>query len=311
MSDTINGLWVALATPIAADGTVDHAGLVRHAKALTAAGCDGFVPFGTTGEGTSFSAAERLAAIEAMLAGGIEPGRIGLGTGCPAITDTIALTRGALALGLHHVLILPPYFYRDVDAQGIEDAFAAIIDGVGDSRLRTTLYSIPQVSGVGVPPLVAANLRQRFGVMLAGVKDSSAVFENFRAFRAAAPELAIVVGNEADIGRAATGARDVHRRGCAGADAVGAGVDAGALHADAEIDHCGADGRGGVVAHAAAIARRRSGDWPAHRGCDGECRLGQGSISLNSRQTGGQPPNPVAACVCRGANALVRSRRAA
>jgi 4-hydroxy-tetrahydrodipicolinate synthase len=202
MSDTIHGLWVALATPIAADGTVDHAGLVRHAKALTAAGCDGFVPFGTTGEGTSFSAAERLAAIEAMLAGGIEPGRIGLGTGCPAITDTIALTRGALALGLHHVLILPPYFYRDVDAQGIEDAFAAIIDGVGDSRLRTTLYSIPQVSGVGVPPLVAANLRQRFGVMLAGVKDSSAVFENFRAFRAAAPELAIVVGNEADIGRA-------------------------------------------------------------------------------------------------------------
>jgi 4-hydroxy-tetrahydrodipicolinate synthase len=202
MSDTIHGLWVALATPIAADGTVDHAGLVRHARALTAAGCDGFVPFGTTGEGTSFSASERLAAIEAMLAGGIEPGRIGLGTGCPAITDTIALTRGALALGLHHVLILPPYFYRDVDAQGIEDAFAAIIDGVADSRLRTTLYNIPQVSGVAVPPQVAANLRQRFGTMLAGVKDSSAVFESFRAYRAAAPELAIVVGNEADIGRA-------------------------------------------------------------------------------------------------------------
>jgi 4-hydroxy-tetrahydrodipicolinate synthase len=202
MSDTIHGLWVALATPIAADGTVDHAGLVRHAHALTAAGCDGFVPFGTTGEGTSFSATERLAAIEAMLAGGIEPGRIALGTGCPAITDTVALTREALALGLHHVLILPPYYYRDVDAQGIEDAFVAIIDGVGDSRLRATLYNIPQVSGVPVPPQVAANLRQRFGRMLAGVKDSTAVFENFRAFRAAAPELAIVVGNEADIGRA-------------------------------------------------------------------------------------------------------------
>jgi 4-hydroxy-tetrahydrodipicolinate synthase len=202
MTDAIRGLWVALATPLAADGSVDHAALLRHANHLTAAGCDGFVPFGTTGEGTSFSAGERLAAVESMLAGGIEPGRIALGTGCPAITDTIALTRSALALGLHHVLILPPYYYRDVDAQGIEDAFAAIIEGVADSRLRATLYNIPQVSGVPIPPDVAASLRRRFGVMVAGVKDSTGVFENFRAFRAAGPELAIVVGNEADIGRA-------------------------------------------------------------------------------------------------------------
>jgi 4-hydroxy-tetrahydrodipicolinate synthase len=202
MTDTIHGLWVALATPLTADGSVDHAALVRHAQRLTEAGCDGFVPFGTTGEGTSFSAGERLAAVEAMLAAGIDAGRVALGTGCPAITDTIAMTRSALALGLHHVLILPPYYYRDADAQGIEDAFAAIVEGVGDARLRATLYNIPQVSGVPVPPQVAANLRRRFGVAVAGVKDSTGVFDNFRAFRAAAPELAIVVGNEADIGRA-------------------------------------------------------------------------------------------------------------
>jgi 4-hydroxy-tetrahydrodipicolinate synthase len=202
MSDTIHGLWAALATPIAADGAVDHAALVRHAKGLTEAGCEGFVPFGTTGEGTSFSTGERLAAVEAMLGAGIPADRIALGTGCPAITDTIALTKSALALGLHHVLILPPYYYRDVEAQGIEDAFAAIIDGVADSRLRATLYHIPQTSGVPVPPAVAGRLRQRFSSLVAGVKDSTGVFENFRAFRAAAPELAIVVGNEADIGRA-------------------------------------------------------------------------------------------------------------
>ncbi len=202
MTDTISGLWVALATPIAADGAVDHAALVRHARHLIEAGCEGFVPFGTTGEGTSFSAAERIAAVEAMLAAGIAPGTIALGTGCPAITDTIALTRAALSLGMHHVLILPPYYYRDVDAQGIEDAFAAIIDGVADSRLRATLYNIPQVSGVPVPPEVAGNLRRRYGKTVAGVKDSTGIFESFRAFRAAAPYLAIVVGNEADIGRA-------------------------------------------------------------------------------------------------------------
>ena len=202
MSETIHGLWVAMATPLAADGSVDQKALVAHARHLMDAGCDGVVPFGTTGEGTSFSAAERLSAIEAMLAGGISPGCIAPGTGCPAITDTIAMTRSVLGLGLHHVLILPPYYFRDVDAQGIEDAFVAIIEGTADPRLRATLYNIPQVSGVPVPPEVAGRLRQRFGAVLAGVKDSTGIFDSFRAYRSAAPDLAIVVGHEADIGRA-------------------------------------------------------------------------------------------------------------
>jgi 4-hydroxy-tetrahydrodipicolinate synthase len=199
--DAITGLWVALATPLDTSGAVDHAALVQHAQWLLAEGCDGVVPFGTTGEGASFSAAERLAAVEAMLAGGIPAARIGLGTGFPAIPDTIALTQAMLGLGLTHALVLPPYFYRDVAAQGIEDAFAAIIDGVGDARLRVTLYHIPQVSGVPVPAAIVPRLRERFGAVVAGVKDSSGDFAHFTAFRAAAPDVAIAIGNEADIGR--------------------------------------------------------------------------------------------------------------
>ncbi len=202
MRDGIGGFWVALATPLAADGSVDRAEMLRHAGALFAKSVDGVVLFGTTGEGTSFSAGERLAAIEALLAGGVAPSRIALGTGFPAIPDSVALTRAALALGLTQMLILPPYFYRDADAAGIEDAFAAILDGIADDRLRATLYHIPQVSGVAIAPDVAARLRVRFGRVLAGLKDSSAEFAQFRAFRAAAPELAITIGNEADIGRA-------------------------------------------------------------------------------------------------------------
>jgi 4-hydroxy-tetrahydrodipicolinate synthase len=202
MIDAISGFWVALATPVAADGSVDHAALVRHAKRLLVQGCDGFVLFGTTGEGPSFSARERLDAVSAVLAAGIEPARLALGTGFPSITDSIALTRDALALGLWRVLILPPYFYRDVSAVGLEAAFAAILDGVNDERVRATLYHIPQVSGVAIPPATLAGLRRRYGKLVAGLKDSSADFAQFRAFRAAAPEAAIVVGNETDIARA-------------------------------------------------------------------------------------------------------------
>ena len=202
MADPIRGFWVATPTPLSADGSVDHVRLSHHVLQLFAKSADGVVLFGTTGEGTSFSAAERLATVEALLKAGIAEQRIGLGSGCPAVTDSIALTHSALALGLRHVLLLPPYFYRDATAEGIEDAFAAILDGVGDDRLRATLYHIPQTSGVGVPPSVAARLRARYGAVVAGLKDSSADFKQFQAFRAAAPELAITVGNEVDIARA-------------------------------------------------------------------------------------------------------------
>ena len=202
MSGAIRGFWAAVATPLTADGSVDNAKLAGHALGLFKRGLDGVVLFGTTGEGTSFNVAERIATVEALLTAGVAAPRIGLGGGFPAITDSIALTRSALSLGVNQVLLLPPYFDRSITPDGIEHAFAAIFDAVADDRLRATLYHIPQVSGVAIPTGVAANLRKRYGEVVAGLKDSSGDFKQFQAFRSAAPDLAITVGNEADITRA-------------------------------------------------------------------------------------------------------------
>lgn len=202
VSDWIEGFWVALATPLDADGAIDTAEMARHATSLLADGADGIVLFGTTGEGTSFAAGERIAAAEALLHAGIEPRQLALGTGCPAITDTVALTRAARGAGLTHVLMLPPYFYRDAGDEGIGDAFSWVIEKLADPGLRVTLYHIPQTSGVAIAPGVARRLRERFGVVVAGLKDSSGDFAQFRAFRAGAPDVPILVGNETDIARA-------------------------------------------------------------------------------------------------------------
>jgi 4-hydroxy-tetrahydrodipicolinate synthase len=202
MSEAIRGYWAAMATPIAASGGVDLPAFTAHAKFLLAQGCDGVVPFGTTGEGTSFSAKERLQGVEALLAAGLAPAQIGLGAGFPALPDTASLIKSAMGLGLVHVLVLPPYFYRDVSAAGLEAAFSNVIDTVGDDRLRVTLYHIPQVSGVAIPPGTLAALRQAYGAVVSGLKDSSGDYSHFQAFRAAAPDVAVLVGNEADIGRA-------------------------------------------------------------------------------------------------------------
>jgi 4-hydroxy-tetrahydrodipicolinate synthase len=205
MTDAIRGFWAATPTPLTAEGTADHASLARHAFDLFGKGLDGIVVFGTTGEGTSFNVGERIATVESLLKAGVPAARIGIGGGFPAVTDSIALTRAALSLGLNHVLYLPPFFDRSVTPEGIEDAFAAIFDAVADDRLRATLYHIPQVSGVAVPASVAASLRRRYGAAVAGVKDSSGDFKQFQAFRATAPDLAITVGNETDITRAIAG----------------------------------------------------------------------------------------------------------
>ena len=84
MNDVICGLWVAVATPLDPAGAVDRDALVKHCQWLLANNCDGLALFGTTGEGPSFSASERLAAAEAVLQAGIPATQISLGTGCPA-----------------------------------------------------------------------------------------------------------------------------------------------------------------------------------------------------------------------------------
>jgi 4-hydroxy-tetrahydrodipicolinate synthase len=202
MPDPITGLWAAATTPIDTAGTIDHAALARHAQRLLHAGCDGLVLFGSCGEGPSLSIGERLATAEAVLRAGIAPAHVALGTGCPAIADTVALTKGMLGLGITRTLLLPPYYFAGVSAQGIEDAFAAVLDGVADARLSACLYHIPQVCGVPVPPAVLGRLRARYGATVSGVKDSSGDFASFLAFRAAAPDVASLVGAEVLIARA-------------------------------------------------------------------------------------------------------------
>jgi 4-hydroxy-tetrahydrodipicolinate synthase len=53
----IRGLWCATLTPLGPEGAIDHARMAAHVRTLFAQGVDGVAPFGTTGEGPSFSVA--------------------------------------------------------------------------------------------------------------------------------------------------------------------------------------------------------------------------------------------------------------
>jgi 4-hydroxy-tetrahydrodipicolinate synthase len=192
----LQGLWCATLSPLDSRGALDAVRLAAHAQRLFAAGVDGIAPFGTTGEGQSFSVDERRTGLDAILAAGIPSMRIVAATGCAALPDAIELTRHAVSVGCVGALVLPPFFFKDVTDEGLYAAYARLIEGVGDERLRLYLYHIPQVSGVGISVAMLARLAAAYPAIVAGIKDSSGNLDNSRAMATALPRLAIFVGHE-------------------------------------------------------------------------------------------------------------------
>jgi 4-hydroxy-tetrahydrodipicolinate synthase len=196
----LNGVWPALCTPLAADGTIDHARFVAHSRRLLEGGCAGVTPFGTTGEGPSFSVDERRAALEALVAGGVPAQRIVVSTSCAALPDAVALTRHAQALGAWGVLLMPPFFFKGVSDAGIVDAYQQVLDATAQQPLRMVLYHIPQVAGVGLTHGVIAELLRRAPERIVAIKDSECRREPSLALaQAFMPPLGVHVGNELDL----------------------------------------------------------------------------------------------------------------
>src|SRR5205807_1909160 len=109
-SSEFRGILAASLTPLRPDLSIDRAALVRHCRWLLEHGCHGIALFGTTGEGPSFSLAERKDGLETLLAAGVPPSALMVGTGCAALPETVELTAHAVALGCPGVLTLPPFY---------------------------------------------------------------------------------------------------------------------------------------------------------------------------------------------------------
>ncbi|MEM7464495.1 MAG: dihydrodipicolinate synthase family protein, partial [Pseudomonadota bacterium] len=95
--------------------------------------------------------------------------------------DCIALTRAAYDAGYINVLVLPPYYYKGVSDDGLYAYFAQLVDAIGKDDLRIYMYHFPQMSQVPLSPDLVVRLRNSFGPIIAGLKDSSGDFEQSRA----------------------------------------------------------------------------------------------------------------------------------
>ena len=190
------GIWCAALTPQQPDRSIDTTRFADHIRHLLGVGCHGIAVFGTTGEANSFTVAERKRGLDALLETGVDPSQLMAGTGCCALPDTIELCRHALSVGCSRLLMLPPFYYKNLDNAGLIGAYASVIEDLADSRAQLFIYHFPAMSGVPVPVEVITDLAERFPGTVAGVKDSSGDPENLRALLDALPNLAIFPGSE-------------------------------------------------------------------------------------------------------------------
>jgi 4-hydroxy-tetrahydrodipicolinate synthase len=181
MTQRIRGVLAPVVTPFGADFSPDKERFIGHCQWLLSQNC-GLVAFGTTSEANSLSAEERSTLLDALVAAGIDPSRMIVGTGCCSIAETVTLTSQAVKHGCAGVLMLPPFYYKGVSEEGLYRYFSEVVQRVGDPRLRIYLYHIPPVAMVGITVGVVERLLKSYPNAIAGMKDSSGDWNNTRIF---------------------------------------------------------------------------------------------------------------------------------
>ena len=175
--ERLAGVLSPVVTPFKDDLSPDPERLVQHCRWLLSQNV-GLAVFGTTSEANSLSVEEKISLLDQLVDAGIESSRLLSGTGHCALTDTVKLTTHAVGLGCAGMLMLPPFYYKDVSDDGLYRSFAEIIERVGSNDLRVYLYHIPPIAHVGIPPHLVERLVTQYPETVVGIKDSSGDWDN-------------------------------------------------------------------------------------------------------------------------------------
>jgi 4-hydroxy-tetrahydrodipicolinate synthase len=189
----LQGVIPALVTPFGEDERIDYNAWQAVIDAQIAAGVDGLLVGGSTGEFCSIAEEERIVALRfcCQAAAGRAPvyGNIG----CISTRATVRLARQAEAEGVDFLVAVTPYYFRPSP----EELAEHYIEICRASHLPVLAYRIPMFTGVDFPPhaarLIAAKCEN-----FVGLKDSSGDFAGVPAYAQAVPDrrLAVFMGND-------------------------------------------------------------------------------------------------------------------
>jgi 4-hydroxy-tetrahydrodipicolinate synthase len=175
-------VYSAVLTPFNKDLTIDKKLFISQCEFLLNNKIN-LAPLGTTGEANSISISEKIDLINTISKSDIPKEKIIIGTGNTSFVDAALLTKTAVENKIYSVLLLPPFYYKNVSDEGVYQYYKEIINEVNSKNLKVFLYNIPQVSGVIISVDLINRLKKEFSDIIAGIKDSSGNFENTKKYK--------------------------------------------------------------------------------------------------------------------------------
>lgn len=135
----LKGVYTAIVTPFARDGSIDEPALRAIVDRQIAGGVQGLVPVGTTGESPTVTHDENIEVIRVVVeqAAGRVP--VIAGTGSNSTDEAIRMTRRAAEVGATGTLQVTPYYNKPTQ-EGLFRHFTAIADA---TDLPVVVYNIP------------------------------------------------------------------------------------------------------------------------------------------------------------------------
>ena len=161
-------LLTAMVTPFNDKGKVDYAQARKLAKALLASGSDGLVVAGTTGEGPTLAADEKLRLFAEIKSAAGPRATIVAGTGNYNTQESIELTREAEKTGVDACLLTVPYYNKPTQ-EGLYKHFKAI---AGATKLPCIVYNVPSRTITNLAAETAIKLSKIDNIV--GIKEASA-----------------------------------------------------------------------------------------------------------------------------------------
>src|SRR2546425_4279946 len=182
--DRLDGVLVALASPLKRDGSVDEPAVARLVEHVIAGGVHGLLPLGSTGEGAALDEPARRTVLKAVVE--VAAGRVPVicGVAQPTLQSARAEVEAAARLGADAVLVAPPFYYP-MDQASVLAFYRRVAETAPVSIL---VYNIPQFTKVVVEPATVAVLANEGAIR--GIKDSSREFECFEGVCIATREVA-------------------------------------------------------------------------------------------------------------------------
>jgi 4-hydroxy-tetrahydrodipicolinate synthase len=185
------GVYTALVTPFR-QGRLDEAALTRLLEEQIAAGIDGVVPVGTTGESPTLDMDEHLRVIELTVEVVKHRTKVIAGTGSNSTSEALYLTHRAEKLGVDGFLHVSPYYNKPSPA-GVFAHYAALAQS---TALPIITYSVPGRTGSDIAVETMAELARAHPNIVA-IKEAGGSIERFSQLRQALPDhVSILSGDD-------------------------------------------------------------------------------------------------------------------